>query len=344
MHHKTRWLKYFNSHVGFIIKMVTTNKIITVYDKIKKSIIRTPLITSDRLNQKLGFRLWVKCEVLQRTGSFKFRGACNAISTLPDDGAPIIAFSSGNHAQAIALNAKLAGRNATVIMPEDSPIIKREATASFGASIYLYDRRTENREKIGTKLQAEMKAHLIPPFNDKRVIAGQGTIGVEIVEQCEEQGFYPSQLIVCCGGGGLIAGTSVYVSEKFTNCQIFAAEPKGFDDMRRSLAAQKILSNKTGAFSICDAIVTPSPGKLPFDIAKKYVKGGYVVSDKEVCEAMRIAYDYFKLVVEPGGAVALASAIARNFKPMGKDVVVLLSGGNVDETLFASILEKRTSY
>ena len=200
--------------------MITHAQIIAVYDRIKKAITKTPLITSDRLNQKLGFRLWVKCEMLQRTGSFKFRGACNAISTLPDDDAPVLAFSSGNHAQAIALNAKLVGRKAKVIMPKDAPSIKLRSAASYGASVYLYDRITENRDEIGINIQKEMKAHLIPPFNDERVIAGQGTVGIEIIQQCEELGFYPSQLIVCCGGGGLIAGTSVSVSGKFPKCKI----------------------------------------------------------------------------------------------------------------------------
>ncbi len=340
MHDKTSRQLFFHLHEGFIIIMITYAEINNVFDKIKKVIIETPLLTSDRLNQKLGFRLWVKCEMLQRTGSFKFRGACNAISTLPNDYAPILAFSSGNHAQAVALNAQLVGRNATVIMPEDAPLIKRKATASFGASIYLYDRKKENREEIGVKLQTEMKAHLIPPFNDERVIAGQGTIGIEIVKQCKKQNFYPSQLIVCCGGGGLIAGTSISISENFPNCKIFAAEPKYFDDMKRSLAANRIMSNEPGNHSICDAILTPSPGELPFEIAKKYVQGGYVVSDEEVRDAMKIAYQYFKLVTEPGGAVALASALAPDFEPMGSDVVILLSGGNVDETIFSSIFKK----
>ena len=320
--------------------MLTINQIETAYKNIKSDVIRTPLITSDRLNQSLGFRLWVKCEMLQKTGSFKFRGACNAISTLANDGAPILAYSSGNHAQAIALNAFLSGRDATVIMPSDAPITKRQATASFGANIHLYDREKENREEIGKRLQTQMNAHLIPPFNDERVIAGQGTAGIEITQQCEENSINPSQLIVCCGGGGLIAGTAIAVSDKFPNCKIFAAEPIKFDDMKRSLAARKILSNPSGNHSICDAIVTPAPGELPFEIAKRLVTGGFTVSDEEVCNAMRTAFHYFKLVVEPGGAVAFASALSKGFEPLGSDVVVLLSGGNVDETVFASILQK----
>ena len=320
--------------------MLTINQIETAYKNIKSDVIRTPLITSDRLNKFLGFRLWVKCEILQRTGSFKFRGACHAISTLADDGAPILAYSSGNHAQAIALNAFLSGRDATVIMPSDAPITKRQATASFGANIHLYDREKENREEIGKRLQTQMNAHLIPPFNDERVIAGQGTAGIEITQQCEENSIDPSQLIVCCGGGGLIAGTAIAVSDKFPNCKIFAAEPIKFDDMKRSLAARKILSNPAGNHSICDAIVTPAPGELPFEIAKRLVTGGFTVSDEEVCNAMRTAFHYFKLVVEPSGAVAFASALSRGFEPLGSDVVVLLSGGNVDETVFASILQK----
>ena len=340
MHDKTRLQQFFTSCSGYIEIMITFNQIIKAYEIIKNDVIRTPLITSERLNQSLGFRLWVKCEMLQRTGSFKFRGACNAISTLPNDGAPIVAYSSGNHAQAIALNAFLSGRDATVIMPSDAPATKRQATASFGTNIHLYDRENENREEIGERFQMQMKAHLIPPFNDERVIAGQGTTGIEITQQCDENNINPSQLIVCCGGGGLIAGTSIAVAEKFPNCKIFAAEPIGFDDMKRSLAANKILSNSAGNHSICDAIVTPAPGELPFDIAKRLVTGGFVVSDEEVCDAMRAAYHYFKLVVEPGGAVALASALKKGFEPLGNDVVVLLSGGNVDEKFYASILQK----
>lgn len=341
MHDKTRWQQFFTSHSGFSSGMLTINQINTAYEKIKKDVIKTPLITSDRLNRSLGFRLWVKCETLQRTGSFKFRGACNAISTLPNDGAPILAYSSGNHAQAIALNAYLAGREATVIMPSDVPVTKRQATASFGAHIYLYDRQNENREEIGENLKIQMNAHLIPPFNDERVISGQGTVGVEIAQQCDESGIVPSKIIVCCGGGGLIAGISIAVAQKFSKCKIFAAEPEGFDDMKRSLAANKILTNKPGNHSICDAIVTPSPGELPFEIAKKFVTGGFTVNDEEVFHAMRVAYDCFKLIVEPGGAVAFASAIKKGFDPSGNDVVVVLSGGNVDEMLYASILQKK---
>ena len=320
--------------------MITINQINSAYENIKNDVIRTPLITSDRLNQSLGFRLWVKCEMLQRTGSFKFRGACNAISTLADDGAPILAYSSGNHAQAIALNAFLSGRDATVIMPSDAPIIKRQATASYGANIHLYDRENENREEIGDWLKRQINAHLIPPYNDERVIAGQGTAGIEITQQCEDNNINPSQFIVCCGGGGLIAGTAIAVADKFPNCKIFAAEPIGFDDMMRSLAANKILSNPAGNQSICDAIVTPAPGELPFEIAKQLVTGGFAVSDEEVCNAIRVAFQYFKLVVEPGGAVAFASALRKGFEPLGSDVVVLLSGGNVDQTVFTSILQK----
>ena len=340
MHDKTRSQPFFTSPSGYIGIMITINQINTAYQNIKNDVIRTPLITSDRLNQSLGFRLWVKCEMLQRTGSFKFRGACNAISTLADDGAPVLAYSSGNHAQAIALNALLSGRDATVIMPSDAPMSKRQATASFGANIHLYDRENENREEIGERLQTQMNAHLIPPYNDERVIAGQGTAGIEITQQCEENNINPSQLIVCCGGGGLIAGTAIAVTDKFPNCKIFAAEPLGFDDMKRSLAAHKILSNPAGNHSICDAIVTPAPGELPFEIAKRLVTGGFAVSDDEVRDAMRAAFHYFKLVVEPGGAVAFASALKKGFEPLGSDVVVLLSGGNVDETVFASILQK----
>ncbi|MBT5575485.1 threonine/serine dehydratase [Alphaproteobacteria bacterium] len=319
--------------------MISINQIKAAYTAMQNVAIRTPLLTSDSLNQSLGFRLWVKCEVLQRTGSFKFRGAYNAISSLPDDGAHILAYSSGNHAQAVAHTSKLKGRACTVIMPKDAPLTKRQATASFGANIHLYNRENDNREEIGNTLKTELNAYLIPPFDDARVIAGQGTVGLEIAQQCIENNIIPSQLIVCCGGGGLIAGASMALAHTFPDCSIHSAEPDLFDDMARSITAKKIMVNAPGNYSICDAIVTPSPGKLPFQIAKEFVRGGFSVSDDAVCDAMRVAYRYFKLVVEPGGAVALASALQSDFTPVGDDVIVTLSGGNVDERVFARILQ-----
>ena len=293
---------------------------------------RTPLLGSDLLNDQLGFELLVKAEPLQRTGSFKFRGASNALLSLPDDGQPVIAWSSGNHAQAVALAARLTGRVAHIVMPEDAPELKRANTASYGANVILYDRYSQSREEIGTALQARQGGHIIQPYENAAVIAGQGTAGLEIADDLEAAGIMPDYALVCCGGGGLLAGVSLALKQHFDQLAIYAAEPAGFDDTARSLAAGQILSNDPAARSICDAIVTPCPGQISFAINQQLVSGGKVVSDAAVLSAMRLALDRFKLVIEPGGAVALAAALDPEFRreAQGKKVLVIASGGNLD--------------
>ena len=319
--------------------MVVYSDILAAAQRIKAHATKTPLLTSDLLNKRLGFQLYVKAEPLQRTSSFKFRGAMNAISTLPDDDAPIIAFSSGNHAQGIALAAKLKGREATIIMPEDAPSVKIENTRAYEANVVLYDRYSGDREAIALTYSTEDNpAHVIPPFDDERVIAGQGTIGLELTEQASDAGFLPDCAIICCGGGGLISGTSIALKHHFPDMEIFSAEPAGFDDMARSLAAGEIIANTPGPTSICDAITTPQPGNITFPICKSLLAGGKVVSDHDVLNAMKIAFHYFKLVVEPGGAVALAAALQPEFKPKGQHVIVVASGGNVDAQIMQTAL------
>ncbi len=293
---------------------------------------RTPLLGSDLLNDQLGFELLVKAEPLQRTGSFKFRGASNALLSLPDDGQPVIAWSSGNHAQAVALAARLTGRQAYIVMPEDAPELKRANTAAYRANVILYDRYSQSREEIGTALQAEQGGHIIQPYENAAVIAGQGTAGLEIAEDLQAAATVPDYALVCCGGGGLLAGVSLALKQHFGQLAIYAAEPEGFDDTARSLAAGQILSNDPAARSICDAIVTPCPGQISFAINSQLVSGGKVVSDAAVLSAMRLALDRFKLVIEPGGAVALAAALDPDFRreAQGKRVVVIASGGNLD--------------
>ena len=319
--------------------MVAYSDIVAAAKRIQDHAICTPLLTSDRLNAEIGFHLWVKAEPLQRTSSFKFRGAMNAISCLPDDGAPIIAFSSGNHAQGIALAAQITGRTAKIIMPEDAPRVKIENTKSYGAEVILYDRYNQDREAVARSHISEgQTAHLIPPFDDERVIAGQGTIGLELADQCKLSGFTPDTAIICCGGGGLISGTSIALKERFPNLQIFSAEPSGFDDMARSLDCGEITANIPGPKTICDAITTPQPGNITFPICKALLAGGKTVSDAEVLKAMKMAFQYLKLVVEPGGAVALAAALQPEFKAKGQHVVVVASGGNVDAELMEQAL------
>lgn len=325
-------------------RMITINHIDEAYKRIQSQIIKTPLLCSDRLNNLLPFDLYLKADCLQRTGSFKFRGGCNAVFSISEANRPVIAFSSGNHAQAVALAAKLSGRDATIVMPEDAPKAKIQGTRDYGAEVVLYNRYTQSREEIGERLAAEKKAVLIKPFDDERVIAGQGTSGLEIAEQAKAFGITPTHFISCCGGGGLMAGTSIALAHHFPNISLYAAEPEDFDDTCRSLLSGKHEVNSSEARSICDAIVTPSPGKITFPILQHYGVKGLNASDKDALHAMRVAWSYFKITAEPGGAIALACALSERFLAQfapntpRRSVVVMLSGGNVDQEIFTQAL------
>ena len=326
---------------------VTIQSILDAETRISPYKIETALLSSDRLNQKLPFDLLVKADCLQRTGSFKFRGGCNAVFSLEDPGKPVLAYSSGNHAQAVALAARLSGRTATIVMPEDAPVAKIEGTRSYGAEVVLYDRYSQSREEIGAELAEKQSAELIAPFDDERVISGQGTAGLEIVRQLQEMDKQLDVFFCCCGGGGLMAGTSLALTHTFPEADLYTAEPAGFDDTARSLDAGERLSNDPSARSICDAIVTPAPGQLTFPIIQRLAAGGKVVTDDEALSAMKTAWDYFKLTVEPGGAVALAAALDAGFiasKRGGKrqTVVAMISGGNCDEAMFNRALNAAT--
>lgn len=319
--------------------MITYDDISVAYERIAHLIVKTPLLTSDRLNDLLGFRLFIKAEPLQRIGAFKFRGACNALLSLPDSEKHIIAFSSGNHAQAVALVSRLTGRHATIIMPEDAPKAKIEATKSYGADVILYDRYRESREEIGARISAQTGAILVKPYDDERVICGQGTIGIELAAQMRD--LSPYRLYCCAGGGGLISGLSVALHDSYPELPIYAAEPKDFDDIARSLDSGEICHNDPEARSICDAIVTPCPGALTFPIMKAHLAGGVGVTDDDALRAMATMWRHLKLVVEPGGAVAVAAALAlKDTDPsvQGKDVIAIASGGNVDDAIFARAL------
>ena len=304
---------------------------------------RTPLLESPALNEKLGARLFLKCETLQHTGSFKFRGAYNTVSRLSAEqkAAGVIAYSSGNHAQGVALSAKMLGIPATILMPEDSPAIKLNNTRGYGAMVVTYDRYHQSREEIGEKIAKENNLTLIKPYDNYFVISGQGTVGMEVAEQLKEQNAKADICTSPAGGGGLVAGVSLALRELSPATKIYSAEPEYFDDTCRSLAAGKRISNEDGHHSICDAIVTPTPGEITFGINKRALSGGLVVSDEETKAAMRAAFHYFKCVIEPGGAVALAALLSGKQDIEGKTVVAIASGGNVDPALYSDILNER---
>ncbi len=299
--------------------------------------VRTPLLSQPLVDQQLGGRLLVKAEPLQRTGSFKFRGAYNRLSLIPaaDRPAGVVAYSSGNHAQGVAAAAWLLGLPATIIMPADAPAIKRRSTEAWGARVATYDRYREAREAIAERLCRETGATLVPPFDDPEVIAGQGTTGLEIAEQAAEQGLRPDAVLVCCGGGGLTAGIALALADRLPETAIYTVEPVGFDDTARSLAGGQRLSNAPGGRSICDALLSPAPGELTFAVNRHRVAGGLTVSDDEVLAAMALALDAYKLVVEPGGAAALAAALKARIDIRGRTIVAVASGGNVDPPMLA---------
>ena len=296
----------------------------------------TPLLESPFINELAGRRVLVKAECLQHTGSFKFRGAWSALSALDSAirSRGVLAYSSGNHAQAIALAARMHGVPAVIIMPADAPALKIDNTRARGAEVVLYDRDTESREALGEALERDRGLTLVRPYDEPLVIAGQGTVGLEIARQAEEFGITEADVLVCCGGGGLTAGIALALAARAPGLRPRPCEPAGFDDTTRSLAAGRRVGNEPGARSICDAIVTPMPGALTFPILQRHCGPGLVVSDDEALRAMAVAFSRLKLVLEPGGAVALAAALCRSQAIDGDVVIVVASGGNVDSALY----------
>ena len=308
--------------------------------RIAPFIIETPLVESPRLNDKLGIRLLVKAECLQHTGSFKLRGASNAVWSLDDTVKHVVAFSSGNHAQGVARAAASRGLQATIVMPKDSPAGKIEGTKAYGGTVILYDRYTESREEIGADLATRKQAHLIKPFDDVRVIAGQGTVGLEIATQAAAKNLTPDAIICCCGGGGLIAGMSIAASDMIPGVDIWAAEPEFYDDTRRSLASGKIETADITMPSICDSIVTAQPGEITFPINKKLLSGSAVITDRDALQAVATAFKHLKIIIEPGGAAALAAVLTRQYPAGAKTVVAVASGGNIDAPMFQRALDE----
>ncbi len=300
----------------------------------------TPLLAHERLDERVGGRLLIKAEPLQHTGSFKFRGAYNALRCHRPEA--VVAYSSGNHAQGVARAAKLLGIPACIVMPADAPAIKRAATEAWGAEVVPYDRDHEVREEIGARIAAERRATLIRPYDDPHVVAGQGTVGLEIVRQCLARGLRPDLALFPCGGGGLVSGGALALTSCFPGIAVHCVEPEGFDDTGRSLRAGERLANPPAGASFCDALLAPIPGELTFALNRRLLAGGLAVTDAEVAEAMRLAFATLKIVVEPGGAVALAAALSGRIDLRDRTAVVVLSGGNVDPELFAAVLAGRT--
>ena len=302
---------------------------------------KTPLLSSPFLDEIAGRQILIKPECLQHTGSFKYRGGYSAISALNKDQcrAGVIAYSSGNHAQGVALAARQHDVSAVIIMPNDAPSIKISNTKALGGRVVGYDRDNENREDIGTKLANEHGLTLIKPYDEPQVIAGQGTTGLEIAEQVAELGVNRAQVLVCCGGGGLTSGIALALAEHAPDMTVHTAEPENFDDTARSLTTGERVANDSCSGGMCDAILTPTPGEITFPIMKSLCASGFAVSDEQVLMTMALAFQRLKIVIEPGGAVALAAALFCKDTLDTDTVVAVASGGNVDHEMFQRALK-----
>jgi threonine dehydratase len=310
-------------------------------ERLKGVAVETPLLESAALNERLGARILIKPETLQRVGAFKFRGAYNRLVQLtPAERAKgVVAFSSGNHAQGVALAAKLLGIPALIVMPADAPKVKAQATAAYGAEIKFYDRLTESREKIAAAIAAERGSVMAPAFDDPHIMAGQGTVGLELVRQARALGVELGAVITPCSGGGLLSGVATAVKALSPNTAILGAEPQFYDDTLKSLQNGERIAVQPTRRTLCDALETPCPGELTFPILQRTVADIGVVTDAEVAEAMRYAFSVLKLVVEPGGSAGLAALLAGKVKTFGAATIgVVLSGGNVDPEQFAQVL------
>lgn len=319
----------------------THEDVVAAAERLTGRVRRTPVLRHDAIDVMAGARVFVKTECLQETGSFKIRGASNRLLQIPPEqkAAGVVAFSSGNHAQGVARAARLLGMPALIVMPSDAPAVKVNGVRADGGEVYLYDRDREDREEIATRIAAERGAVLVPSYDDPYIIAGQGTAGLEFAEQMAEAGTPLDHLICCAGGGGLITGVALAFEGTSPATKIWTAEPEGHDDWARSLKHGRIEANAPGVRSFCDAILTPAPGEMTFAIGKRLLAGGLTATDDKVAEAMRAAFLYLKVVAEPGGAAALATAVAGLPDHMkGKAVGVLVTGGNVDAELYASVL------
>jgi len=309
-------------------------------DRIRGEAVRTPLIYARAASEKLERPVYVKAECLQRTGSFKFRGAYNCISQITAAKAPggVVAVSSGNHAQGVAAAAAIYGLSAKIVMPTDTPSAKIEGTLALGAEIVSFNRATDDRNAIVAALAKKERRVFVSPFDDAQVIAGQGTVGLEIADDAQSAGLNVAAVLAPAGGGGLVSGIGLAIAARMPGCKVYAVEPDGFDDTKRSLAAGERLENSRMSGSICDAILTPMPGEITFALNRRLLAGGLTVSDDEAGRAVAHAFKSLKLVVEPGGAVALAAVLQGRVPDGDGAIIVVLSGGNVDADLFAKLV------
>ncbi|HSD70838.1 MAG TPA: threonine/serine dehydratase [Woeseiaceae bacterium] len=318
---------------------VTVADIESAAERLEGIAVRTPLIYSSVLDDLAGGRVFLKPESLQVTGSFKIRGAYNLMSRLTpaQKRNGVVAWSSGNHAQGVAAAGSMLGIATKIVMPRDAPAAKIENTRRLGGEPVLYDRYTGNREDIAREIAAKQGSELVPSYDHPHIVAGQGTVGLELIDQCVEQGTAADKVLICCGGGGLSSGSAIAIKARSPGTAVHTVEPAGFDDTARSLLSGKRERNDPSARSICDALQTETPGELTFCYLQKLAAAGLVVSDDEVKAAMRFAFRHLKLVVEPGGAAALAAVLSGKITTKDRTTVVVLSGGNVDTQLFAAI-------
>jgi len=329
---------------GGAIALPTFDDVVDAARRLSGKAVVTPLLNAPLLDAELGGRLFVKAEPLQKTGSFKFRGAYNRIARLSDAEKTngVVAFSSGNHAQGVAAAASDVGCPSVVVMPQDAPALKIARTKAFGAEVVLYDRYRDSRDAIAAEIQQKRKAVLVKPFDDPFIIAGQGTVGNEIADQCAAAGMVPDAIFVPTGGGGLISGSALALRHKLPKAEVYACEPEHYDDTAKSLLAGARVAIDAKTPSICDALMSPMPGEITFDLNRRLLAGAFVVTDAEVRRAVAVAFIHLKLVVEPGGAVALAAILAGRYSIRGKTAVVVCSGGNIDPRLFAEIVAAAT--
>jgi threonine dehydratase len=325
------------------LRLPTYDDVVAAHARLKPHIIATPLIEHPALNARTGGRILVKCENLQRVGAFKFRGAYNTIAQVDRAKHPggVVACSSGNHAQGVAAAATLLGLRSAIVMPADSPKLKTERTRAFGGEVIPYDRVKEDRDAIARRICEERNAAFVHPFDDPNVMAGQGTVGLELMEQAKAYGVVPDAVLAPASGGGLIGGISVAVKKANPHTEVLSVEPAGFDDLARSLRSGKRETNERMSGSICDALMAPSPGEITFAIAQRNLSGGLAITDAEARDAVRFAFEELKLVVEPGGAAALAAVLTGRLPVQGRTVAVVLSGGNIDPQVFSNIILRR---
>ena len=319
--------------------VLTVQEIEKAYKRISSYILKTPLISNSSINKITKSNVYFKLENLQFTGSFKIRGAINKISQLSnfEKRKGIVAYSSGNHAQAVAYASNIFNTKATIVMPNNAPKIKIDNTKRYGAEVIFYEPKNENREEIATQISSKMNQKIIKPYDDLDIIAGQGTSGKEIYDELMKKKIVPDIYLCCCGGGGLIAGSSTYLKNKFPKIENYAVEPEFYNDTQVSLKNKNIIENNNSGNTICDALLAERPGKITFSINKNIVKAGLTVSDLEVKESIVKLAENLKIIVEPGGAVAATALLKQKIKLENKNIIVMISGGNIDYKLFSSL-------